>query len=118
MTDFSVSTGPVSAEDAQRCAADLERVLGEIANGTRKPNKIPMEPILRLIQFARQPQLDVPLTPEIIGRVLRATARTLTDPQIDDICGPGRALRWKHDGRQYDRDTVRLVLRTLGGPKP
>jgi hypothetical protein len=96
MTDFSVSTGPVSAEDAQRCAADLERVLGEIANGTRKPNKIPMEPILRLIQFARQPQLDVPLTPEIIGR----------------------ALRWKHDGRQYDRDTVRLVLRTLGGPKP
>lgn len=37
----------------------------------------------------------------------------LTEEQIDAICAPGRAERWKGDGRQYDRDTVRLVLEAL-----
>ncbi|SFF15181.1 DUF4406 domain-containing protein [Paracidovorax wautersii] len=32
------------------------------------------------------------------------------DTEIDALCQPGRAERWKGDGRQYDRDTVRLVL--------
>ncbi len=42
----------------------------------------------------------------------------LTDEQIDAICAPGRAARWKCDGRQYDRDTVRLVLDALAAPAP
>jgi hypothetical protein len=53
------------------------------------------------------------LTPELVGRTMRAMARVITDEQIDTICAPGRASRWKCDGRQYDRDTVRLVLAPL-----
>lgn len=37
-----------------------------------------------------------------------------TEEWIDAICEPGRNRRWKGDGRQYDRDTVRRVLRELG----
>ena len=33
----------------------------------------------------------------------------LTDEQIDLMCSPGRAQRWRGDGRQYDRDTARLI---------
>jgi hypothetical protein len=53
------------------------------------------------------------LTDELINRVFRATARLITDKQIDDICWPDRSSRWKNYGRQYDRDTVRLVLAAL-----
>jgi hypothetical protein len=37
----------------------------------------------------------------------------LTDQSIDQICQPGRKDRWKDDGRQYDRDTVRLVIAAI-----
>lgn len=37
------------------------------------------------------------------------TTPQLTDEQIDAVCAPGRAERWKGDGRQYDRDTARLI---------
>jgi hypothetical protein len=35
-----------------------------------------------------------------------------TDEEIDTLCSPGRSERWRGDGRQYDRDTVRLVLQS------
>lgn len=34
----------------------------------------------------------------------------LTDEWIDRVCAPGRAKRWHDDGRQYDRDTARLII--------
>lgn len=37
----------------------------------------------------------------------------MTVEQIDEICAAGRATRWQGDGRQYDRDTARLVLGAL-----
>lgn len=42
-----------------------------------------------------------------------STPAELTDEQIDLICSPGRAKRWNNDGRQYDRDTARLIERHL-----
>lgn len=41
------------------------------------------------------------------------TTPQLTDEQIDAVCAPGRAERWKGDGRQYDRDTARLIERAI-----
>lgn len=43
----------VTDEEALKFADELERVIGEIANGKRKPQNIPMEPMCVLIQFAR-----------------------------------------------------------------
>src|SRR5574343_898896 len=34
----------------------------------------------------------------------------MTDQEIDALLAPGREQRWRGDGRQYDRDTARLVL--------
>jgi len=53
MSEFEVYCPPVSDDDALRHAAELERVIGEIANGRRKASHIPMEPMVALIQFAR-----------------------------------------------------------------
>lgn len=44
---------PPTDEEALQSAAEGERVLGEIMNGKRKPQNIPMEPMCVLIQFAR-----------------------------------------------------------------
>ncbi len=50
---MKVSSSPVSTEQALADAAELETVLGEIANGRRKPANIPMQPMCGSIQFAR-----------------------------------------------------------------
>lgn len=34
----------------------------------------------------------------------------MTDEWIDAVCSPGREKRWHGDGRQYDRDTARLIV--------
>ena len=50
---FKVTTGPVSKQDALRYADELERAIGEIGANKRKPSALPLEPVCRLIQFAR-----------------------------------------------------------------
>jgi hypothetical protein len=50
---MKVSSSPVTKEDAVKFADELENALSEIANGKRKPQKIPLEPMIALIQFAR-----------------------------------------------------------------
>lgn len=40
----------------------------------------------------------------------------LTDEQIDALCKPGRASRWNGDGRQYDRDTARIIESACTAP--
>lgn len=45
--------------------------------------------------------------------ILAGRSAPPTDEQIDVICAPGRAKRWTGDGRQYDRETVRLVWERL-----
>lgn len=50
---MKVSTGPVSHADALRFADEIEAALSEIATGARKVGKMPLEPVCRLIQFAR-----------------------------------------------------------------
>lgn len=52
-SDFKVTSKPVSGEEAKKFADELERCLGEIMAGKRKPQNIPMEPMVALIQFAR-----------------------------------------------------------------
>lgn len=49
----NISTGPVSDADALRFAIELEAAIMEVANGARKPSKLPVEPMARLIQHAR-----------------------------------------------------------------
>jgi hypothetical protein len=39
--------------DAQLYATELEAAVMEVANGERKPVKLPIEPMVRLIHFAR-----------------------------------------------------------------
>lgn len=53
MSEFKVTSPVVAQKEAEAFAAELERVIGEIANGKRKPQNIPMEPMIALIQFAR-----------------------------------------------------------------
>lgn len=48
-----ISTSPVSAADALRYADELDEALVEVMNGKRTLGKLPMEPMARLIQFAR-----------------------------------------------------------------
>ena len=50
--------------------------------------------------------------PLFLGAAL-STRPELSDAEIDAICAPDRDKRWKGDGRQYDRDTVRLALGAL-----
>lgn len=50
---MKISTGPVSHADALRFADEVETALSEVAAGTRKAGKVPLEPVCRLIQFAR-----------------------------------------------------------------
>lgn len=51
--DFKVSSKPVTTDGALKFAAELELAIGEIMAGKRKPANIPMEPMVALIQFAR-----------------------------------------------------------------
>lgn len=50
---MQITTGPVTQKVALECADELEVAIGEMMAGQRKPGKIPLEPIARLIQFAR-----------------------------------------------------------------
>ncbi len=50
---MKVSSPPVSPKEAIKFADDLETAIGEIANGKRKRQNIPMEPMVALIQYAR-----------------------------------------------------------------
>lgn len=43
----------IATIDAQLYAAELESAVMEVANNERKPGKLPMEPMVRLIHFAR-----------------------------------------------------------------
>jgi hypothetical protein len=50
---MKVETGPVTTADALKFADELEAAMGEVMNGQRKAGKLPVEPMCRLIQFAR-----------------------------------------------------------------
>lgn len=50
---FKVSSGPVTAKQAVEFADQLENTIGLIINGEIKSNKIPIEPIVKLIQYVR-----------------------------------------------------------------
>ncbi len=43
----------VTLEEANAAADEVERALGEICNGRRKPGSIPMQEMCSLVQFVR-----------------------------------------------------------------
>lgn len=43
----------VTPEEASAAANEVERAIGEICNGKRKPGSIPMQELCALVQFAR-----------------------------------------------------------------
>lgn len=51
--DFKVSSKPISNDEAKKFADELENCIGEILEGKRKPQNMPLEPIVALIQFVR-----------------------------------------------------------------
>lgn len=53
MSSKVTSETVVSDTEALTYADELERVIGEIATGKRKPQNIPTEPMIALIAFAR-----------------------------------------------------------------
>lgn len=57
---MKIGTGTVSREDALKFADEMETAIGEVVNGTRKIAKLPIEPISRLIQFARDKAAPIP----------------------------------------------------------
>jgi len=50
---FSLSTKTATLAQALQAADEIECAIGEIANRQRKPGNFPVEPIARLVQFAR-----------------------------------------------------------------
>lgn len=57
---FKASADNVTLAKAEQAADELEKVLGEIANGKRKADRIPVQEIVTLIQFARNVAADTP----------------------------------------------------------
>ena len=55
---FKLSCPTVSLAVALAAADEIEKAVGEIVNGKRKASHIPMEPIARLVQFARDQQIQ------------------------------------------------------------
>lgn len=73
MTDFRISTPPVSRAQALKFADQIEREIGEVANGSRKPTRMNLEAVARLVTFARAETIDgVKLADEIQGCFTKA----------------------------------------------
>lgn len=51
---FRVSVATMTPERVKDAADLLERCIGEIANGQRKPGKLPLEELCVLIEHARR----------------------------------------------------------------
>lgn len=50
---MKVTTGPVTNDDALKSAEQIEAAMERIFSGELKAGQLPIEPICRLIQFAR-----------------------------------------------------------------
>lgn len=50
---FKVEAKTVTREQAITCAVELEAIIGDIMNGKKKANALPIEPMVKLIQFVR-----------------------------------------------------------------
>lgn len=71
---FAVSAKPVDAARALGIAAELERVIGEIANGVRKPGALPLDALVELIQYARDTAMAPAAHPDAEAAVAVALA--------------------------------------------
>jgi hypothetical protein len=80
---MKVSSAPVSKEEVLQFADELENVLSEIVNGVRKPKNIPLEPMIALIQFARD-NATLGVTDEMVERFLNFAepASYLSHPEV------------------------------------
>jgi len=67
--EFNLTSRPVTTAEALESADELERVVGEIANGRRKASRIPLEPIARLVQFVRDASPAATAVPEDVERL-------------------------------------------------
>lgn len=101
---MKVTTGPVPHADALRFADEAETALSEVAAGTRKAGKIPLEPICRLIQYARTSKRSVPDWEAVRGKRMSE----LTPAQQDDA-----EELWIRDHVGYFTESVEFLLRRL-----
>lgn len=88
------SHGSVNSSNVLGFADELETAVHEVASGSRKPSKIPVEPILALIQFARnqaqEPEIKPPTKDFICGKcgydcnLVRKELDTFTSHDMND----------------------------------
>jgi hypothetical protein len=50
---FKLEAGTVTFDDAVTCADELENFIGGVLNGKLKAKNLPIEPLAKLVQFAR-----------------------------------------------------------------
>ena len=121
-----VSSRPLTKEEAMQAADELEIALSEIINRKRKPGNIPVEPIARLIQFARdtRPAKDwISVTDDghvvfsrsnwahINGEALKQASFGLVGGLDGDCLARVSGLAYK------DHADIRTMLENSGGPK-
>lgn len=87
MNDFRVSTPPVTRRQAGQYADQLEREIGEIANGQRKAGRLDLESIARLITFARNDARTGLQLAEEIQEMLTKCDQPLHDEQFVALTG-------------------------------
>lgn len=87
MTDFRISTPPVSRAQALKFADRLERELGEVANGKRKAGRVDLEPMARLVTFARAGTIDSIKLADEIQQCFTAADQPLHDEQYIMLVG-------------------------------
>lgn len=95
---MKVSSGPVTKNEALDAANEMEKVLSEIANGKRKPQNIPMEPLVALIQFARDTRPAVDWISVLDSGLI-----------VFDRC------TWAYSNGDSDASTVQANLKAVGG---
>lgn len=50
---FKFESGIVTYDQAMTCANELECFIGDVLNGKKKAKDLPLEPLAKLVQFAR-----------------------------------------------------------------
>lgn len=84
---FRISTPPVSRAQALKFADQIEREIGEVANGARKPGRLDLEALARLVTFARNDTIDGMKLADEIQDCFKKADQPLHDEQYVMLVG-------------------------------
>jgi len=93
-------------------AIELETAVLEIANGKRKPNNLPVEPVMQLIQFTKeQAALSQDATREPVGAVFYIPNDKYPKATFNTLDIPNGALLYTEAMPNKDADLVFIAQR-------